>query len=174
MRRLRRRTREGAGLALLWSKIKKLKFASSFTSPEKENYFFIFMLWLWSKKFINGPVTTTLGAKLKGTQTVQRSRDLSAWRRGEHKLYRCFTTDGQCFHYWSVGFLLTWMNVLFFKRCAITSFGHGLEVPGCFFLKFFEASLSSSLFFFYFIFSSSSSSSSLSIPSLIFAKMHAF
>ena len=28
------------GLALLWSKIKKLKFASSFTLSEKENYFF--------------------------------------------------------------------------------------------------------------------------------------
>jgi hypothetical protein len=47
------------GLALLWSKIKKLKFASSFASPEKENYIFIFMLWLWSKIFTNGPLITT-------------------------------------------------------------------------------------------------------------------
>ena len=47
------------GLALLWSKIKRLKFASSFTSPD---FFFkkiSVMKWLWSKKFINGPVTTT-------------------------------------------------------------------------------------------------------------------
>ena len=47
------------GLALLWSKIKRLKLASSFTSPDfflKKNSV---MKWLWSKKFINGPVTTT-------------------------------------------------------------------------------------------------------------------
>jgi hypothetical protein len=59
------------GLALLWSKTKKLKFASSFASPEKKNYYFIFTLWLWSKKFINGPVTTTVPPR---TQLYHRSR----------------------------------------------------------------------------------------------------
>jgi len=30
------------GLALLWSKIKKLKITLPFASPEKENYYFIY------------------------------------------------------------------------------------------------------------------------------------
>ncbi len=39
------------GLALVWSKIKKLKFALSFASPEKEKYFlFIYEVITWGKR----------------------------------------------------------------------------------------------------------------------------
>ena len=38
------------GLALSWNKTKRLKFASSFTSPEKENYlFYIYEVITWEK-----------------------------------------------------------------------------------------------------------------------------
>ena len=41
---------EGKGLALLWSKIKKLKIALSFSSPEKENYLlYIYEVITWEK-----------------------------------------------------------------------------------------------------------------------------
>ena len=41
-RRMREKVRGSIGLALLYSKKKQLKFASSFTSPEKQNYYFYF------------------------------------------------------------------------------------------------------------------------------------
>jgi len=46
-------------------------------SPEKENYFFIFMLWLWSKNFINAPlITTIVAAASDWRRFMERSRCL--------------------------------------------------------------------------------------------------
>ena len=76
------------GLALLWSKIKKLKFASSFASPEKKNYYFIFTLWLWSKKFINTPLTTT-------SRCIGQERNSKPSESGKHSSDCVFATAGR-------------------------------------------------------------------------------
>lgn len=46
---------------------------------------------------------------------------------GGNTICRCFTTDGQCSHFWSVGFLLTWMNGLFLSVAQLRRLGMGLN-----------------------------------------------